>query len=158
MKLPIMLGIVWCVTGAVAAPRDPTPAEMVRYIGAAQREVLLAAPVLRVRVIAEALRVAVIERGVTVKLLTGVSSANDAGSYWWGLSAAGATLRGINTVSGYELVIDRRLRLTGDAIGRALEPGERATVQLERGVGVETHARAWERLWGQAKPLKGVLK
>ena len=58
------------------------------YIGAAQREVLLAAPVLRVRIVAEALRVVVVERGV----------------------------------------------------------------------GVESHARAWERLWAQAKPLKGVLK
>lgn len=158
MKLLIVLGIVWCVTGAVAAPRDPTPVEMASYIGAAQREVLVAAPVLRVRVIAEALRVAVIERGVTVKLLTGVRSANDAGSYWWGLSAAGATLRGVGVVSGFEVVIDRRLRLTGDAIGRALEPGEPLRVQLERGVGVESRARAWERLWEQAKPLKGVLK
>lgn len=131
---------------------------MASYIGAAQREVLVAAPVLRVRVIAEALRVAVIERGVTVKLLTGVRSANDAGSYWWGLSAAGATLRGVGVVSGFEVVIDRRLRLTGDAIGRALEPGEPLRVQLERGVGVESRARAWERLWEQAKPLKGVLK
>ena len=158
MKRLVLLSLICCVTTAVAGPRDPTPSEMAGYIGTAQREVLLAAPVLRVRMVAEALRVAMNERGVTVKLLTGVRSANDAGSYWWGLSAAGATLRGVGVVSGFEVVIDRRLRLTGDAIGRALEPDERVTVRLERGSGVETHARAWKRLWARAKPLKGVLK
>jgi hypothetical protein len=85
---------------ALAAPKTASTRDVVGYIATAQREIFLAAPVLRVKDIAEALRIAKVERGVKVYLLTGQRSNRDAASYWWSLHAAGCELRTVETVRG----------------------------------------------------------
>jgi hypothetical protein len=124
-----------------------TPAQVAALVDSAQREVILVAPVLRVKPIADALRRAVVERDVSVKLLTGRESVNDGASFWWGLERAGAQLRTVGEVQGFELIVDRVVRVTGDAIGRVLSPTERADLEIERGPGVALSAQRALRAW-----------
>jgi phytoene dehydrogenase-like protein len=142
---------------AVAAPEQSSSAEIAAYINAAQRSVWVAAPVLRVKAVADALRIAKLERGLEIRLLTGVESVRDAGSYWWSLREAGASLRGVSIVRGFEVLIDQKIHLRGDLIGRVLAPGEARTITIERGAALTTRVASWERLWSLAQPLKGIL-
>ena len=133
----------------VAAPA--TPDAVAQFIHSAQLEVILAAPVLRVPEVADALRRAVVERGVSVKILTGDSSLGDGASFWWGLQRAGADLRLVREVRGYELFIDGSTRLSGDLIGRVLSPNEGAEVTLERDATVSARADRLRSIWAKAR-------
>lgn len=133
----------------VGAPS--TPDAVAQFIHSAQREVILAAPVLRVPEVADALRRAVVERGVSVKILTGDSSSKDGASFWWGLQRAGADLRLVREVRGYEMFIDSSTRLSGDLIGRVLSPNERGEVRLERDTTVSPRADRLRSIWAKAR-------
>jgi hypothetical protein len=141
---------------SLAAPKSASTRDVVGYIATAQREILLAAPVLRVKEIAQALRVAKAERGVNIHLLTGSRSHRDAASYWWSLHAAGLELRSVGSVTGYAILIDRRLRIAGDLIGRALEPDEPQLLEVQRG-DVSFFVNRFLQVWRTAKPEKGVI-
>lgn len=142
------------LSSLVHAQRLETSAQVAALVDSAQREVILVAPVLRVKAVADALRRAVVERGVSVKLLTGSSSVNDGASYWWGLVRAGAKLRTVREVAGFELIVDRASRVTGDAIGRVLSPAELADLTLERGPGVAGSAARALRAWADGTAFK----
>ena len=129
------------------------PPELARLIDAAQAEVLVAAPVLRVPEVADALRRAVVRRGVRVRLLTGTQSLRDGASYFWGLRLAGAEVRTISRVSGFELIVDRRVRITGDAVGRVPFPGQ-VEMTLESG-DVPGAVRLWLAMWARGAPAQG---
>lgn len=128
--------------------------DVARLVDSAQREVIVVAPVLRVKLIADALRKAVVERGLSLKVLTGASSVRDGASYWWGLQQAGAQVRTVSSVTGYEVIVDRRVRVSGDLIGRMLSPTELANTVLERGAGVQVNAVRVLRVWATARVFK----
>ncbi len=144
----------------IAPPRDglagrvSTVSDVATLIDSAQREVIVVAPVLRVKAIADALRKAVVERGLSLKVLTGISSVRDGASYWWGLQQAGAQVRTVSSVTGYEVIVDRQTRVTGDLIGRILGPTELGNTVLERGVGVQVNAARVLRVWEKATSFK----
>lgn len=93
-----------------------SPNDVVSYVDAAQSEILLSAYMLRVQGIAEALRRAVIERGVHVYILTTPAGLTESASYAKSLALAGAYVR-----SGYAnaelLVVDRYYVVNGPLIG-----------------------------------------
>lgn len=149
-RLCVLLLIVFGSSLAqVTAPA--TPEALAQFIHSAQVEVILAAPVLRVPEVADALRRAVVERGVSVKILTGSSSLNDGASFWWGLQRAGADLRLVREVRGYEVFIDGSTRLSGDLIGRVLSPNERGDVTLEHDATVSPRADRLRSIWAKAR-------
>jgi hypothetical protein len=119
-------------TVSVAQPARLSPQEIAQFIDAAQVEVIVAVPVLRVPEVAESLRRASAKRGLSVKILTGAESLRDGASYFWVLKLAGAELRTVSSVQGFELVLDRQTRITGDVIGRPLEPSELVQSTLEQ--------------------------
>lgn len=90
--------------------------DVVAYVDAAQSEILLSAYMLRVQSIAEALRRAVVERGVQTFILTTPAGLNESASYGKSLALAGANVR-----SGYAnaelLVVDRYYVVNGPLIG-----------------------------------------
>lgn len=90
--------------------------DVVAYVDAAQSEILLSAYMLRVQSIAEALRRAVVERGVQAYILTTNAGLNEGASYAKSLALAGAHVR-----SGYAnaelLVVDRYYVVNGPLIG-----------------------------------------
>jgi hypothetical protein len=159
MSLFIRLALV-TLTMLFALPREGqaqrvnTVSDVAGLIDSAQREVIVVAPVLRVKVIANALRKAVVERGLSLKILTGSSSVRDGASYWWGLQQAGADLRTVSSVTGYEVIVDRQVRVSGDLIGRILSPTELANTVLERGAGVQVSAARVLRVWEMASVFK----
>jgi hypothetical protein len=157
MKALMLLCLLALSSLALARGDTPElPGDVARFVTAAQREILIAAPVLRVPEVANALRLALVGRGVKIYAVTGKTSARDAGSYWWSLERAGLQLRTVARVTGFELIVDERVRVTGDLIGRALEPGEANDATLERGSGARRAAERFRRLWATAVPHKGT--
>lgn len=93
-----------------------THSGIARHIAAAAREVMLAVPTLRSQVIAEALREAMVVRGVEVYLLVSPEHAEARAAYVTSLSLAGARVR-LAPVEGGYLVVDRQRTITGALIG-----------------------------------------
>ncbi len=158
--MSLLVRTVVIVLMLVALPRDglagrvSTVSDVAALIDSAQREVIVVAPVLRVKAIANALRKAVVERGLSLKILTGSASVRDGASYWWGLQQAGAQVRTVSSVTGYEVIVDRQVRVTGDLIGRILSPTELGNTVLEKGALVQVNAMRVLRVWENATSFK----
>lgn len=90
--------------------------DVVAYVDAAQSEILLSAYMLRVQGVAEALRRAIVERGVQAYILTTNAGLSEGASYGKSLALAGAHVR-----SGYAnaelLIVDRYYVVNGPLIG-----------------------------------------
>ena len=153
MRFGLLLIVVLGFGSSLAQPARLMPQRIAQYIDAAQFEVIVAAPVLRVPEVADVLRRACAKRGVSVKVLTGVESVRDAASFFWVLKLAGAEVRTVSSVQGFELILDRQTRITGDVIGRLLGPDEvlKATV-AQRAHG---YAKALLKVWAKAKVTAG---
>ena len=93
-----------------------TSNDVLPYIDAGTQEVLVSAYMLRVQDVAEALRRAMVERGVAVYILTTTDGLNENASYAKSLALAGANVR-----SGYAnaelLIVDRYYVINGPLIG-----------------------------------------
>jgi hypothetical protein len=126
--------------------------EVVPFVEGASREIVLYTPALRSRVLAESLHRAIRERGVRVVLLTPYE--RDPGSYFVGLSLAGASLyRCADRGRGGVLLVDGRYLITGPLVGLA-EPIERVPTQLEQTPQTVGHYRTWlEQLRQSAQPF-----
>jgi hypothetical protein len=148
MRFWLLLMVAFAFGSSLAQPLRITPQQIAQYIDAAQLEVIVAAPVLRVPEVADALRRASAKRGIGVKVLTGTESLRDAASYFWVLKLAGAEVRTVSSVKGFELILDRRTRITGDVIGRVLGPDELVQAMFEQAQG---HAKALLAIWLKAK-------
>lgn len=119
-----LLALLVGVHGVSQAPITPNTEmralgasqDVIAYVDAAQSEILLSAYVLRVQGIAEALRRAVVERGVQAYILTTTAGLNEGASYAKSLALAGAHVR-----SGYAnaelLIVDRYYVVNGPLIG-----------------------------------------
>ncbi len=86
--------------------------EVAQAIASASSEIMLATDVLRSEEIAEALRLAIVNRGVPVYILTPEESVEDAASYLVGLALAGANLR-TGPVEGSFVTLDRQSVVVG---------------------------------------------
>lgn len=87
-------------------------AEALHLISTARNEVMLAAPTLRSQGVAEALRQAIVVRGVAVFLLVDAALLEERASYVLTLALAGAQVRLAPVAEGV-LVIDRQVALRG---------------------------------------------
>jgi hypothetical protein len=87
-------------------------AEVAQAIASASSEIMLATDVLRSEEIAEAIRVAVVTRGVPVYILTPEESVEDPSSYLVSLALAGANVR-VGPVEGSFVTIDRQSVVVG---------------------------------------------
>jgi phosphatidylserine/phosphatidylglycerophosphate/cardiolipin synthase-like enzyme len=127
---PLLLVIALCVALSFASAQAAfTPnteitllassSDVVPYIDAASQEILVSAYMLRSQVIAEALRRAIVERGVKVYILTTDNGLHEGASYAKSLALAGAFVR-----SGYAnaeiLVSDRYYTISGPLIGMSV--------------------------------------
>jgi len=111
-------------------------------VDVASREVRLYAPVLRSRPLAEALHRAMRERGVRVVIYT--PYLRDPGSYFLGLSLAGASLFGINDVGSSGLLwMDGRYLIAGPLVGGLGDPLETAPTQVFQSPEVLQRYRVW---------------
>lgn len=153
MKFWLLLMVAFGFGSSVAQPVRLTPQQIALYVDAAQVEVIVAAPVLRVPEVADALRRASAKRGIGVKVLTGAESLRDAASYFWVLKLAGAEVRTVSSVKGFELILDRRTRITGDVIGRVLGPDELVPTTLEHQA--RGYAKELLAVWLKAKVATG---
>lgn len=93
-----------------------TAADVAGIVAQATGEVLLATDVLRTEAVAEALRQAMVVRGVPVFVLVPPAAAEENASYVAGLAHAGAAVR-LSEVAGSFLVVDRRYTVAGPLIG-----------------------------------------
>jgi hypothetical protein len=86
--------------------------EVAQAINSASSEIMLATDVLRSQEIAEAIRVAVVNRGVAVYILTPAESVEDSASYLVSLALAGANVR-LGPVEGSFVTLDRQSVVVG---------------------------------------------
>lgn len=90
-------------------------AEIALAIDTATEEIMLVTDTLDTKNIAEAIRKAVVERGVEVYLLTLAETVDKDANYITSLTLAGAAVR-LGPVEGAMLIIDRKLTITGPMI------------------------------------------
>ncbi len=90
--------------------------EIVSVIDLATSEVLVATDTLRAEEVAEALREAVVVRGVPVFILVPQLKVEENASYVAGLAHAGANVR-LSEIGGSFLIVDRRYTVAGPLIG-----------------------------------------
>lgn len=116
--------LLWVSAGLAQAPITPstemqvlgTSTDVVAYVDAAQSEILLSAYMLRVHGIAEALRRAVVERGVQAFILTTPAGLNEGASYGKSLALTGANVRS-GHANAELLIVDRYYVVNGPLIG-----------------------------------------
>ena len=101
-----------------------TPDEVVQTLGAASQELMLAAPLLRSKEVADAVRVALVERGVPVYILAPVEGVEDPASYLMSLALAGAAVS-LAPVDDAFVIVDRTILLLGPLLsGETTLPGQ----------------------------------
>lgn len=116
--LVMMLAFTISLTRAQAANyRVLSSAEEVAdAVNIATGEILVVTDVLRSQRVADALREAMVVRGVAVYLLTPAATAEEKPSYAASLAYAGANVR-LSDVGGSFIVVDRRYTVTGPLVG-----------------------------------------
>lgn len=118
------------------------PTEVAAFVDAASREIRLYAPVLRSRPLAEALHRAIRERGVRVMIYT--PYLRDPGSYFLGLSLAGAELYSVADVGTTGVLwMDGRYLIAGPLVGGLGDPLETAPTQVFQSPETLGRYRVW---------------
>jgi hypothetical protein len=96
--------------------------EMAEVINASTQELHLVTDVFRNKVLADAVRVAVLERGVKAFVLAPETLIQDLSSYFGTLSQAGAAIH-LQDATGAFLVIDRKYVIQGQLLSELETPG-----------------------------------
>ena len=134
LSMSLILGVILpLASGAAAAGSEEAHIgrqEVASHIAVATGEVLLAVPTLRSHSIAEALREAMVVRGVEVYLLVSPELAQERASFVTGLKLAGAQVR-LARVDGDAsyLVLDRRRVIAGRGLA-ALDASPEGSLAL----------------------------
>ncbi len=123
--MTMLIGWVWGQDVTGAASPVTTQDEVARLIASATNEILFVTPVLLSHPLAEALREAMVVRGIAVYLLVSPDAADSRASYIMSLRLAGARVRLAPVAESY-LVVDRQWLVSGPLLA-ALE----ATPQVE---------------------------
>lgn len=129
-----------------------TPNDVAAYIDAAQSELLISAYMLRVQAIAEAVRRAVVERGVQTYILTTEAGLHESASYAKSLALAGAFVR-----SGYAnadlVIVDRYYVVQGPLVGvQSMPEGMEPTFAMSGGEYASTFVTLFIDLFNAANP------
>jgi hypothetical protein len=145
-----MLVALFLVMTLATAQKHTNLDDAVQLLQTANREIIVVAPVLRIKAVAEGLRSAGVDRGVRLLGITEKGAACDRASYWEALRlGAKLELRTITKVKGYALLIDGNRVLVGDALGRFIAPGEANSITVLEGVAAQQQMRdariAWTR-------------
>src|SRR5690606_33073416 len=98
-----------------------TPQQIAEVVHAANSEILLSASTVQHPEIAEALRGAMVERGVPVFILTTVNGANERSSFIHSLFLMGANIRIVAAPEPF-IVVDRAYVVAGPLIARPQAP------------------------------------
>ena len=102
---------------------------VVDVINEAEEEILLRVNTLRNLELAEALRIALVERGVTVYMLIPTTGLEDNGSYFLALASIGAKVR-VADGTGAFLVSDREVTVFGDLLEhKTINTGDMLTMK-----------------------------
>lgn len=104
--------------------------QIAEQLNTATEEILLATNVFRSEDTAEAIREALVVRGVHVYLLVPEANANENAAYVAGLAHAGASVK-LSEVGGSFLIIDRQLTIAGELIGSLTEDVEAPTILVD---------------------------
>ena len=137
---PLLLLVAISALGA--AQEVASSADIATLLDGATQEVLLAAPKMRSRAVAEALREALVVRGVDVYLLLPDATVDERASYALGLGLAGAAVRLSEAVGEPFVVIDRATLVIGPLVG-ALDGTEAGRTVVRRDAGAVEQAVAW---------------
>lgn len=114
----------WMPPPPTGAQTLGTPVEVVQTLDTASQEVMLAAPLLRSEEVADALRKALIERGVPVYILAPVGGIEDPASYFMSLALTGASVS-VAPVDEAFIVVDRTVLVQGPLLsGETTLPGQ----------------------------------
>lgn len=114
----------WAPPPPPGAQTLATEEDVVQTIRTASQELMLATPFLYSSQVADALRVAMVERGVTVYILAPTVGIEDQGSYLLGLALAGAALS-VAPVEDAFAVVDRTVLVLGPLlVGKTPLPGQ----------------------------------
>ena len=159
MKPLLMVVMFFCSSILCSSARAISTADVAGYVRASQTEILIAVPVLRVSEIANELHLFLRKSRVKVRIITGLDSVVDSASYFWTLQRDGAIVRTVPSVSGFEMILDGQVRITGDFIGKILAPDEINLARVERGAAVAAYVKHFEQFWATAilfpTPLEG---
>jgi phosphatidylserine/phosphatidylglycerophosphate/cardiolipin synthase-like enzyme len=119
-----VIGLLYALTYASAQSPQPLPdtSAVVEVIRAATSEVLIASDTLQSQEVADALRAALVTRGVAVYLLIPAQNAAAPASYAASLAHAGAQVRLVEVGGGF-LIVDRRFVVAGPLIGSSAQVG-----------------------------------
>ena len=110
---------------------------VVDVINESEEEILLRVNTLRNLDLAEALRIALVERGVTVYMLIPTTGLEDNGSYFLALASIGAKVR-IADGTGAFLVSDREVTVFGDLLEhKTINAGDMLTMKTNSPVYAE---------------------
>jgi hypothetical protein len=114
--------------GVVTRPLSKSE-EIAEVINASTQELLLVTDTFRNKSLADAVRVAVLERGVKVFVLAPETLIQDLSSYFGTLSQAGATIH-LQEATGVFLVIDRKYVIQGALLSNLENPQGSAQTML----------------------------
>lgn len=109
---PALAQQAWTPPLPPGAQAITTNEDLVQTVNTASGEIMLAAPTLHSVEVADALRLAIVERGVAVYILTPAAGIEDPASYVMSLALTGAALSVAPADSPF-LVIDRTTLVTG---------------------------------------------
>lgn len=98
-----------------------TPQQIAEVIQTASSELLISAPTIQHLEIAEALRTAMVERGVPTFILTTVAGANEPSSFIHSLFLMGAHIRIVSSAEPF-IIVDRTYVVAGPLIARPKAP------------------------------------
>jgi hypothetical protein len=137
--------------------------EVAQVIASSRREILILVPSLRSRVVANALRKAVVEGGVSLVILCDASLVNERSSFIPMLSTLHErkhkvkvrVLRGVNRTL---LVVDVSRAVFGPLVSEPDSFGLNPTRLVTDALEVESQARAFRAQWHRATPWEYTVK
>jgi hypothetical protein len=153
----VVVTLLGCLAMLVSAQEEAgyrfvnNPGELALTVGIATREILVTSDVLRTTEVAEALREAMVRRGVTVYIMTSPENVEENASYFASLALAGANVR-LGPVGGSFMIVDRRYTMVGSLIGSmGQSPDGAPTVMIDNEAYANQFVDSFIRVFGEAQ-------
>lgn len=137
--------------------------EVAQVISSSQHEILILVPSLRSRAVANALRKAVVEGGVSLEILSDASSVSERSSFIPMLSMLhqrkhNVTVRVLRGVNRATLIVDESRAVFGPLISEPDSFGFQPTRLVTDALEVQVQAQAFRAQWKRATPWTYTLK
>jgi hypothetical protein len=138
-------------------------AEVAQMVASSRHEILILAPSLRSRVVANALRKAVVEGGVSLEILCDTSLVNERSSFIPMLSMLqqrkhNVTVRVMRSVNRTLLVMDQSRAVFGPLVSEPDSLGLQPTRLITDAPEAQAHGRAFRARWQIARPWTYTVK